>query len=231
MALHRVGSSIDQKHKHTVVRIIIRKTAHRIVGAGVVLRFGTTPVRPVLVMVVVLLAVVLLAVMVVMMVVVVMVVIRRPVHVVPGAGPVRGGHRGPPGRGEQRHVQGHGQRVPRVVHRGDGRHRVHGPVEAQPPRVHEQPHVLGRQVEERQRARHQAGRLGGRVVGGREHGRPGLAHQRHTYEQQTGRGARQDRQRPVHAAGVLQRNKTKKKNIINTRTPSVSGCYRRVSGT
>jgi len=62
---------------------------------------------------------------------------------------VRGGG-GPPGHGEQRRVQDDGQRVPRVVDGRDGRHRVHGPVEAQPPRVYQQPDVLGRQIEERQ---------------------------------------------------------------------------------
>lgn len=56
-------------------------------------------------------------------------------------GPVRGGG-GPPGRGEQRHVQGDGQRVSRVVHGRDGCNSIHGPIEAQSSRVDEQPDVL-----------------------------------------------------------------------------------------
>lgn len=127
--------------------------------------------------------------------------------VVPG--PVRRG-RGPPGRGEERHVQGDGQRVPGVVDGRDGRNRVHGPVEAEPPRVDEQPDVLDGQIEERQRPGDQAGRLGRRVVGRGEHWRAAVAHQRHPDEQQAGRGARQDHQRPVHSAGVLRRSKKKK---------------------
>lgn len=118
-------------------------------------------------------------------------------------GPGRG-YNGPPGRGEQCHVQGDGQRVPGIVYGSDGRDGVHGPVEAQPPGVDKQPEVLGGQVEERERPGYQAGRLGGRVVGGREHRWAAVAHQRHPGEQQAGSRARQDRQRPEHSTGVLQ---------------------------
>jgi len=110
----------------------------------------------------------------------------RPVVVQPGPGRGCGG---PLGCGKQGHVQGNGQGVPGIVDGRDGRDGVHGPVKAQPPGVDEQPEVLGGQVEERQSPRHQAWRLCGRVVGGREHRWSAVAHQRHSGEQQTGRRA------------------------------------------
>lgn len=97
-------------------------------------------------------------------------------------GPVNGGGGGPSGDGEQSHVQSDRQRVPRVVHGSDGRHGVHGPVEAEPPRMDQQSDVLDRQIEERQRPGYQTRRFGRWIVRGREYGRPSLAHQRHPYE-------------------------------------------------
>lgn len=124
----------------------------------------------------------------------------RPVLVQPSPGR---GCDGPLGGGEQGHVQGDGQGIPGVVDGRDGRDGVHGPIETELPGVDEQPEVLGGQVEKRQSPRHQARRLRGRVVGGREHRWSAVTHQRHPGEQQTGRRARQDCQCPVHSSGVL----------------------------
>lgn len=64
----------------------------------------------------------------------------RPVVVQPSPGRGCGG---PLGRGEQGQVQGDGQGVPGVVDGCNGRDGVHGPIEAEPPGVDEQPEVLG----------------------------------------------------------------------------------------
>lgn len=184
-------------HECTDARRII-KYNYRIVGAVgrmIVLGLGTASVRPVKP---------------------ILVVVRRVmVVVVVVFGPVRGDG-GPSGRGEERHVQGDGQSVPRIVDGRDGRHGVHGPVEAQPARVHQQSHVLRGQIEERQRPGDQAGRFGRGVVGGREHGRTAVAHQRHADEQQAGRRAGQYGQRPVRSACVLRERKKKKRKTLLT---------------